>query len=101
MAAVHCAGLDNQAISDGDKKGGVRNSWQKVKIDRQIVAITQVARCDRIVTGDSDIEKIAGRAAIETTFVWQLHLPPVEAQIPMQLEGEGACARSGRCRCSG
>lgn len=44
-----------------------------------------------IVTGDSDIEKIAGRAAIETTFVWQLHLPPVEAQIPMQLdEGEGA-----------
>ena len=88
MAAVHCASLDNQAISDGDKKDGVRSSWQKVKIDRQIVAITQVARCERIVTGDPDVEKIAGRAAIETTFVWQLDLPPEDAQIDLQLTGE-------------
>ena len=78
MAAVHCASLDSQAISDGDKRDGVRNSWQKVKIDRQIVAIAQVARCERIVTGDPDVEKIAGRAAIETMFVWQPDLPPVE-----------------------
>ena len=61
MAAVQCASLDNQAISDGDKKDGVRSSWQKVKVDRQIVAIAQVARCDRIVTGDPDVEKVAGR----------------------------------------
>ena len=87
MAAVHCASLDNQAISDGDKKDGVRNSWQKVKIDRQIVAIAQVARCERIVTGDPDVEKIAGRAAIETMFVWQLDVPPADAQIAMQLDG--------------
>ena len=87
MAAVHCASLDSQAISDGDKKDGVRSSWQKVKIDRQIVAIAQVARCDRIVTGDADVEKVAGRAAIETTFVWQLDLPPAAAQIAMQLDG--------------
>ena len=88
IAAVHCASLDNQAISDGDKKDGVRSSWQKVKIDRQIVAIAQVARCDRIVTADPDVEKIAGRAAIETTFVWQLELPPADAQIALQLVGE-------------
>lgn len=87
MAAVHCANLDNQAISDGDKKDGVRSSWQKVKVDRQIVAIAQVARCGRIVTGDPDVEKIAGRAAIETTFVWQLDLPPEDAQFDLRLVG--------------
>ena len=47
-------------VHDDDKKDGVRSSWQKVKIDRQIVAIAQVTRCDRIVTGDPDVEKIAG-----------------------------------------
>ena len=87
MAAVQCASLDNQAISDGDKKDGVRSSWQKVKVDRQIVAIAQVARCERIVTGDPDVERIAGRAAIETTFVWKLELPPEDAQFGLQLVG--------------
>ena len=89
MAAVQCASLDNQAISDGDNKDGVRSSWQKVKVDRQIVTIAQVARCERIVTGDPDVEKIAGRAAIETTFVWKLDLPPEDAQFGLQLVGEG------------
>ena len=89
MVAVHCASLDTQAISDGDKKDGVRSSWQKVKVDRQIVAIAQIARCERIVTGDPDVEKIAGRAAIETTFVWQLELPPEDTQFDLRLvEGE-------------
>ena len=88
MAAVHCANLDAQAISDGDKKDGVRSSWQKVKIDRQIVAIAQVARRERIITGDVDVEKIAGRAAIETTFVWELALPPEDPQRNLQLDTE-------------
>ena len=87
MAAAHCASFDSQAISDGDKKDGVRSSWQRVKIDRQIVAIAQVARCERIVTGGPDVEKTAGRATIETMFVWQLDLPPVDVQITMQLVG--------------
>ena len=69
LVALLCANLDTQAISDGDKREGVRSSWQKVKIDRQIVATAQIARCERIITGDPDVEKIAGRAAIETTFV--------------------------------
>lgn len=89
MAAVHCANLDAQAISEGDKRDGVRSSWQKVKIDRQIVATAQLARCERIITGDPDVEKIAGRAAIETTFVWELDLPPEDAQQELHLEGEG------------
>ncbi len=85
MAAVHCANLDAQAISEGDKRDGVRSSWQKVKIDRQIVAIAQVSRCERIITGDPDVEKIAGRAAIDTTFVWELDLPPEDPQRDLQL----------------
>ena len=88
MAAVHCASLDAQAISEGDKRDGVRSSWQKVKIDRQIVAIAQVSRCERIITGDPDVEKLAGRAAIETTFVWNLDLPPKDAQHKLRLEAE-------------
>jgi predicted nucleic acid-binding protein len=86
MAAIHCASLDAQAISEGDKRDGLRSSWQKVKIDRQIVAIAQVARCGRILTGDPDVEKIAGRAAIEATFVWDLELPPEDAQHALQLD---------------
>ena len=74
MAAIQCAMLDTQAIADGDKKDGVRDSWQKVKIDRQIVAIASVTDCERIVTGDKDVKNIAGRAAIVTTFIWDLEL---------------------------
>ena len=50
-----------------------------MKIDRQIVAIAQVGRCERVVTSDPDVEKIAGRTAIETMFVWQLDLPSADA----------------------
>ena len=58
-----------------------------MKVDRQIVAIAQISRCERIVTGDPDVEKIAGRAAIETTFVWELDLPPEDAQFDLRLVG--------------
>ena len=88
MAAVSCANLDAQAIADGDKRDGLRSSWQKVKIDRQIVAIAQVSRCERIFTSDPDVEKIAGRAAVETTFVWELDLPPEDPQRDLLLVDE-------------
>lgn len=38
-AAFECAQLDRASIGAGDKRDGSTAPWQKIKIDRQIVAI--------------------------------------------------------------
>ncbi len=89
LAAIECALLDAGAVADGDKKDGVRSAWQKVKIDRQILAIAKVHGCDRIVTGDRDVVALAGRAAIAAQRVTELPLPPEDPQQDL-FESEAA-----------
>jgi predicted nucleic acid-binding protein len=43
-AAIEVALMTRNAISGGDKKGGLDAPWAKVKFDRQIVAIARVVR---------------------------------------------------------
>ena len=80
VAAIECALLDADALAEGDKKDGVRSGWQKVKIDRQILAIAKVSGCGSVVTGDGDVAKLAGRAALTADLVAQLPLPPEDPQ---------------------
>jgi predicted nucleic acid-binding protein len=85
-AAVEVAIMTHGASSAGDKKGGLNASWQKVKFDRQIVAIAKVAQSSVIYTDDSDIESIAKAVNIPTLGLADLELPPETAQGQLPLE---------------
>ncbi len=62
MAAVEAALIEQKARGEGDKRGGVAEaSWQKVKFDRQIVAIARVRRATTVCSDDMALAKHARR----------------------------------------
>ena len=85
-AAVEVAIMTHGALSAGDKKGGVNASWQKVKFDRQIVAIAKTVQSSVIYTDDRDIETIAKAVSIPTLGLADLELPPETAQGQLPFE---------------
>lgn len=84
VAAVECAMMDKTAIASGGHKRAPLTrdvSWQKVKVDRQIVAIARVAKVDRIISTDGDIPKIAKSVGMQCIAVEDLPLPAWAAQV--------------------
>lgn len=51
-AAFECAQLDRAALGTNDKKDGLSTSWQKIKIDRQIVATGKAHGASLVISGD-------------------------------------------------
>jgi predicted nucleic acid-binding protein len=86
-AAVEAADMTRNAIAMGDKRGGVTDStWQKVKFDRQIVAIAKVTGCTTIYSDDDDVRRFAQQVAIPTVALSQLPDPPAPPQLEMRLD---------------
>lgn len=56
-AAVEIALRVQLALKGGDKNEGVLAPWQKIKYDRQIVAICKVEGCSRLYSADEHIHK--------------------------------------------
>ncbi len=83
-AAVELAALTREALKD-DKFGGVDEPWQKVKLDRQIVAIAKVAGEKEIYSDDTGIRKFAKQAGIKPIRAADLDLPPEDAQRKLDL----------------
>lgn len=83
VAAVECAMMDKTAIASGNKRAPLTRevSWQKVKVDRQIVAIARVLKVDRIISTDGDIPKIAKAVGMPCIAVEDLPLPAWAAQV--------------------
>lgn len=80
-AAVELADLNRTAIATGDKKGGSGESWQKVKFDRQIVAIAKVAGAEVLYTDDDNQTKFAEAAGLRVIHTWDLELSDQHAQL--------------------
>lgn len=76
MAAVEVAAMTREAIRAGDKRGGSEANWQKVKIDRQIVAIARVRQVERIYSDDAGVAGFATRIGIQVMPTWEMPLPP-------------------------
>lgn len=74
-AAVDCALLDAAAINKGDKRGGRKEPWQRIKVDRQIVAIAKSVGASLIVTNDAGLSTTAQAAGIEARRLEDLDLP--------------------------
>jgi len=75
MAAIELAAIELEARKTGSKRGGVAAPWNKVKFDRQIVAIAKVNAAKRIYSNDGDVRKFAATVGIETVSAWELPLP--------------------------
>ena len=89
MAAVELAAMTREALRAGDKKGGSSSPWQKVKIDRQIVAIARVRGVERIYSDDNGVAALAERIGMVVVRTWTMPLPPEEAQQDL-LKGMGS-----------
>jgi hypothetical protein len=68
-AAIEVAAVSRQAMDKGNKKGATLEApWQKIKIDRQIVAIAKVNGATTIYSNDSDVAahaKLCGIAVLK------------------------------------
>lgn len=84
-AAVELAATTREVLG-GDKRSGVDAPYQKVKIDRQIVAIAKVTGADTIYSNDASLAAFAEQAGIKVFSVDQLRLPPEDAQRNLDLE---------------
>ncbi|SCK20278.1 Predicted nucleic acid-binding protein, contains PIN domain [Variovorax sp. HW608] len=83
VAATECALMDRAAQATGNKRAPLARDaiWQKVKVDRQIVAIAKVHGVDVIVSTDGDIPKLAQAVNIRSVPVRDLPLPVWAQQL--------------------
>jgi hypothetical protein len=77
MAAVELAAMELMARERGSKRSPAaeRAPWQKIKIDRQIVAIAKLNQAHTIYSDDNDVRNIAEELGIRVISCWQLDLP--------------------------
>lgn len=74
-AAVELAAMTRQAIAEGDYRAGSSSPRQKIKIDRQIVAVAKVWRAAVLYSDDEDVARIGQRAAIRVVTTSALPIP--------------------------
>ncbi|MFC7334087.1 hypothetical protein [Rhodocista pekingensis] len=85
LAAQEAAIMCSEARAAGDKRGGAQGDWQKVKVDRQIVAIAKVRRAATIYSNDADIRAMAPSAGLSVVGLEELPLPPTPPKRDMPL----------------
>lgn len=88
-AAIEAAVVLRRAVKSGrGKKLGLTGTWQKIKIDRQIVAIAKVEGAEIIYTTDNDIQVLATDSGLQAIHVAQLPLPPSKTPLLDTAEAE-------------
>jgi predicted nucleic acid-binding protein len=80
LAAAECAQLTRAALSTGSKKGKLKVAWQKVKIDRQIIAIARVSQADTLYTVDEGLAGLATASQLKVRGIADLAIPPIKDQ---------------------
>lgn len=85
-AAIECARIVEEAHRTGDKRGGSKASWAKVKFDQQIVAIALVAGAHTIYSDDDDVGRLGAKYGLKVLKVADLPLPPEAAQGRLDID---------------
>jgi predicted nucleic acid-binding protein len=76
-AALEAAIVLKKALKAGlGKKLGLEGNWQKIKVDRQIVAIAKVGGAQTIYTTDPHVIALAADSGIHAVHAADLPLPP-------------------------
>lgn len=107
VAAEECALMHIAAVAAGNKRHplGREVAWQKVKIDRQIVAIAKARRAS-IVANDVDVIAIATACGVRVSQVESLPIPAWALQLKLEgmlapgqhTQGQTPPSRAGRKR---
>jgi predicted nucleic acid-binding protein len=84
-AAIEVAAMTHTALDGGKKRGAATGPWQKVKIDRQIVAIAKVVKATAIYSDDDDIRALAKTEGIPVLGVADLPIPEDKRQGELPL----------------
>jgi hypothetical protein len=92
-AAVECSLLDRTALAAGDKKGGRKDSWQHVKIDRQILAIARVAGAELLVSTDGNLRSTSKSVGLRAVHIDELDLPDAARQPGLPFEPSRAAGQ--------
>ena len=87
-AAIELADLEITARDRGDKRGSAAGAeWQKVKFDRQIVAIARVHGASVIYSDDSHIAAHGKDCGVQVLALADLDLPPAQQMIIEEVFG--------------
>lgn len=86
-AAVETAAMTQDALSKGHKSFASEEPWQKVKVDRQIIAIARVVQSNLLLADDAKLVKFARVLEMTAKSTWELDVPPEPA--PDLLTGIG------------
>lgn len=80
-AAFELAQIDRAAIGSGDKKDESEEPWQKIKTDRQIVAIGKAQGAQLVISNDKNVRNNALRVNIQAMKIQELTLPESARQM--------------------
>ncbi|WP_263352546.1 type II toxin-antitoxin system VapC family toxin [Acidicapsa acidisoli] len=77
LAAIELAAMELLARKTGNKRHPLPPDvpWQKVKFDRQIVAIAKRIGCRAIYSDDEHVRRIAEDIGMKVTSSWELPFP--------------------------
>lgn len=85
-AAYECAQLDRAAREKGNKRGSATGSaYQKVKVDRQIVAIAKAVGATAIISDDAGLRSVGKDAGLLVRPVCDLPIPESARQHALDL----------------
>lgn len=84
-AAIELAFLNRDVFAASDKKNNLQ-PYQKVKVDRQILAICKASGCDTLYTDDKGLIAGAKMCGIATVRLSELPIPEAARQHKLNLE---------------
>lgn len=84
-AAFELAQIDRAALNTGDKKDETIAPWQKIKVDRQIVAIGKSLGAALVISGDGSVRNNALRIGMQGMTIQELELPEAAKQQKLAL----------------
>ena len=84
-AAFELSQIDRAALNTGDKKDETGAPWQKIKVDRQIVAIGKSLGATLVISADGSVRNNALRVGMIGMTVQELELPEAAKQQKLAL----------------
>lgn len=85
VAAIELAFLNRDVFGKQDKVNKVETR-QKVKVDRQILAVCKVADCDTFYTDDANLRNRAVMCGMKALGILDIPIPESARQLPLDLE---------------
>jgi predicted nucleic acid-binding protein len=82
-AAIELAQMNSGVLASGDKKAGIDAPWQKIKLDRQIVAVARVAGVKTLYTNDGSLKTMAEKIGMSVIGVHELPVPQQKTQTDL------------------